>query len=60
MAEAAEDVIVRNLIETLERLQEDIDRMETWTAVLGSFRHPVPTYQPGDRHLLTRSRNRAL
>ena len=31
MAEAAEDVIVRNLIETLERLQEDIDRMETWT-----------------------------
>jgi hypothetical protein len=60
MAEAAEDVIVRNLIEALERLHEDIDRMETWAAVLGSFQHPVPSYQPGDRHLLTHSRHRTI
>jgi hypothetical protein len=49
---AAEDLIVRNLIEALERLREDLDRMELWAAVLGSFQHPVPEYRPGDRHLI--------
>jgi hypothetical protein len=41
MPEPPEDVIVRNLIEVLERLHEDLDRMELWTAALGSFRHPI-------------------
>ena len=40
MPEPAEDVIIRNLIESLERLRGDIDRMELWAAALGSFRHP--------------------
>jgi hypothetical protein len=52
MPEPAEDMIIRNLIESLERLRSDIDRMELWTAALGSFRHPAPEYQPSDRHLL--------
>jgi hypothetical protein len=53
MPEPAEDVIVRNLIEALERLREDLDRMELWATALGSFAHPVPEYRPGeDRHLL--------
>ncbi len=52
MPEPAEDMIVRNLIEALERLREDLDRMELWTAALGCFQHPVPDYQPGDQHLL--------
>ncbi len=52
MPEPAEDVIVRNLIEALERLHEDLDRMELWAAALGCFQHPVPDYQPGDQHLL--------
>ena len=52
MPEQAEDLIVRNLIEALERLREDLDRMELWTAALGSFQHPVPEYRPGDQHLL--------
>jgi hypothetical protein len=52
MPELAEDIIVRNLIEALERLREDLDRMELWAAALGSFQHPVPEYRPGDQHLL--------
>jgi hypothetical protein len=52
MPEPAEDMIIRNLIESLERLRSDIDRMELWAAALGSFRHPAPDYQPSDRHLL--------
>ena len=52
MPEPAEDVIIRNLIESLERLRSDIDRMELWAAALGSFQHPAPDYQASDRHLL--------
>ncbi len=58
MPEPAEDLIVRNLIEALERLHGDLDRMELWAAVLGSFRHPVPDYEPSERHLLKSSTQR--
>ncbi len=59
MMEPAEDLIVRNLVETLERLQEDLDRMEVWAAVLGSFAHPIPSYQQNERYLLNPDRTRA-
>jgi hypothetical protein len=52
MAEQAEDMIVRNLIEALDRLHDDLDRVELWTAALGCFQHPAPEYQPGDHYLL--------
>jgi len=52
MPESAEDTIVRNLIEALARLQEDLDRAEFWTSTLGHFHRPVPDYRPGDQNLL--------
>ncbi len=52
MPEPAEDQIVRNLISALERLHEDLDRVELWTAALNCFHRPVPDYQPGERYLL--------
>ncbi|HUC49487.1 MAG TPA: hypothetical protein VMA30_08885 [Xanthobacteraceae bacterium] len=52
MPEPAEDMIIRNLIESLERLRGDIDRMELWAEALGCFQHPAPEYQPNDGHLL--------
>jgi hypothetical protein len=52
MPELAEDVIVRNLLEAIERLQEDLDRVELWTSMLGHFHCPVPEYRPGDQNLL--------
>jgi hypothetical protein len=52
MPEPAADAIVRNLIEALERLREDLDRMELWTAALDRFQRPIPDYRPGDQHLL--------
>jgi hypothetical protein len=58
MPEAAEDVIVRNLVESLARLREDLDRMELWAQALGCFQHPIPEYRPGDQHLLKPSRSR--
>ncbi len=59
MPETAEDVIVRNLIESLVRLREDLDRMELWAEALGCFQHPVPDYRPGDQHLLKARSQRA-
>lgn len=52
MSEPAEDVIVRNLIDALNRLHDDLDRVELWTVALGSFQTPAPEYQPGDHYLL--------
>jgi len=52
MPERAEDIAIRNLIEALDRLHQDLDRVELWTGALGSFQHPAPDYQPSDRHLL--------
>ena len=52
MPEPAADAIVRNLIETLERLRGDLDRMELWAATLDRFQRPVPDYHPDDQHLL--------
>jgi len=58
MAEPAQDMIVRNLVEALERLHEDLDRVELWTAALGSFQIPVPDYEPGDKYMLSGSGKR--
>jgi hypothetical protein len=52
MPEQVEGTIVRNLVEALERLHEDLDRVELWTAALNSFQRPVPEYRPGDQYLL--------
>jgi hypothetical protein len=52
MLKQAEDVIVRNLIEALDRLHGDLDRVELLTAALRCFERPAPEYQPGDEYLL--------
>lgn len=52
MPEQAEGKIVRNLVEALERLHEDLDRVELWTAALNSFQRPVPDYTPREQHVL--------
>jgi hypothetical protein len=52
MPEPAEDQIARNLAKAIERLHEDLDRVELWTAALNCFQRPVPDYQTGERYLL--------
>jgi len=57
MADDASDTIVRNLIEALNRLQDDLDRVELWTAALICFREPAPDYRPQADYLLPRRDN---
>jgi hypothetical protein len=45
-----EEIIVRNLIEALD--DEDLDRVEQWSAALRDLWRPVPGYRPSDRQLL--------
>lgn len=46
MPKTAEHMIVGNLFEALDRLREDLDKVELWAAALGYFEAPVPDYEP--------------
>ena|SRR5215831_15254334 len=50
--ETAEDLVVRNLIEALNRIHADLERIELWTAALACFQEAVPQYQPSNDYLL--------
>jgi hypothetical protein len=52
MSVEAEELVTRNLIEALERLHEDLDRVELWTAALSCFMRPPPDYDPGEHYRL--------
>lgn len=58
MSEQADDVIIRNLIDALQRLHDDLDRVELWTAALNSFNDPPPDYQPSRDYLLPQHEER--
>jgi hypothetical protein len=53
MPEDAEERIVRNLIEALERLHDELDRVELWTTALTHFQQPPPDYRPDSDYLLS-------
>ena len=55
MSEPAEEVIVHHLIDALEHLRDDLNKVELWAAALGHFQDPVPDYQPGNAYLLSAS-----
>ena len=45
--EPAGETIVRNLQQAVERLQDDIARVELWAGALGCFAKPIPDYGHG-------------
>ncbi|MGB6538207.1 MAG: hypothetical protein WBF58_19840 [Xanthobacteraceae bacterium] len=53
MVEVVKDEIVDNLVEALEQLRLDLDRVELWAGALGCFQAPVPDYQPSNKYLLS-------
>lgn len=50
--ETAEDMVVRNLIEALNRIHADLEHIELWTAALACFREAAPRYEPSTDYLL--------
>jgi hypothetical protein len=57
MAEQGEGVVVPTQTEVLDNVDDDLDRIELWTAALSSFQHPPPGYQPstmrGDERMIS-------
>ena len=45
--EPAGEKIVKNLQQAIERLQDDIARVELWAGALGCFTRPIPDYGHG-------------
>jgi hypothetical protein len=45
--EPAGEKIVKNLQQAIERLQDDIARVELWAGALGCFTKPIPDYGHG-------------
>ena len=44
MREQRAEVVVPHLIEVLDNLDDDLDRIELWTAALSCFQQPAPEY----------------
>jgi hypothetical protein len=42
---AAEEKIAQRLQESLDRLRNDLDRVEIWAGALEGFTQPVPEYE---------------
>jgi hypothetical protein len=59
MREPAKETIAQNLIEALEQVRLDLDRVELWAAALGCFQSPAPEYQPNDHYLLCADRDKS-
>jgi hypothetical protein len=58
MPGSVEGAIVQNLVEALEQLRKDLDRVELWAAALRCFQAPVPDYEPTDQYVLPPSPRR--
>ena len=43
--------VMRELQQAVERLQDDIARVEFWADALGGFSSPVPDYEPSGTRL---------
>jgi len=44
--------IARNLDDAIHRLNEDLERVEIWTAALGAFLAPIPGYDSAHHQFL--------
>ena len=54
MANDASETVVKNLVEALNRLHDDLDRVELWTTALMCLQKPAPDYPPRPDYLLPR------
>jgi hypothetical protein len=56
---AAPEPVKEKLRQAIERLRDDMDRVEFWAEALDRLSHPIPDYEAGDhlaRHLLSSHR----
>jgi hypothetical protein len=44
------------LQESLDRLRNDLDRVEIWAGALEGFTQPIPEYKPQPEHILPKAK----
>jgi hypothetical protein len=43
---APNDAVTRNLLEAIERVRDDVAKVEFWAGAVAGFAEPVPEYEP--------------
>jgi hypothetical protein len=43
--------VVRHLFEAIERVREDVAKVEFWASAVTGFSQPVPSYDPDERRV---------
>ena len=46
--EAANDAVTRNLMEAIERVRDDVEKVEFWAGAVAGFARPLPDYDPNE------------
>ncbi len=46
------EIIIRQLDQAIDRLNEDIDRVDRWSAALRAWVEPIPGYESAHREFL--------
>ena len=44
----ANDVVTRHLLEAIDRVRDDVAKVEFWAGAVAGFSQPVPEYSPGE------------
>jgi hypothetical protein len=44
----ANDALTRHLLEAVDRVRDDVEKVEFWADAVAGFSKPVPKYEPGD------------
>ena len=55
--DGARERIARQLVESVDRLQKEVDKVEFWATAVTAFTQPIPDYEAGNpnafRHVRT-------
>jgi hypothetical protein len=43
----AREMVARHLLEAIERVRRDVEKVEFWADAVTGFAQPVPDYEPG-------------
>jgi hypothetical protein len=46
--DGAHERIARQLVESVDRLQKEVEKVEFWASAVTVFTQPVPDYEPGN------------
>ena len=46
--DAANDAVARHLLDAIERVRDDVEKVEFWAGAVAGFARPIPEYTPDE------------